>query len=117
MKLSIEQKSECIYVLDNEKIVHKLQKTLHSDSYVCERTFNYSNHDMTSLLTTNWSRCHISTPCLTFNEITYRVLNDDARWKQVPKSYFWYFRKSFENNNTPLRGDEAKLPLYENWQV
>ena len=109
-----ESKDEMLYVLDDTRTMYQLKKKRMSEEYECIKSYNYHQHYLQDIMTHHWSKCHISSKAITYNNIIYRVQSSVTIVDKPAKTYFCYERKSFESETTNIKQTRTN---YENWVV
>ena len=87
--INFQNNTPSLYILGEDQIVSKIQQDPSSGSYICTKSYDYKEHQLTALIDLDWSQCHISGSSITYDDVTFQVNSDHPNATPAQKAYFW----------------------------
>ena len=57
--------------------------------FECIGLYDYSGYDMRAIIDNHWSRCHITTGAITFDEYIFEPISSDKKMFKNEGCFFW----------------------------
>ena len=72
-------KSTIFALGSNQKLYHLQETKKSGEMFDCIGMYDYSGYDMRAIIDNYWSRCHITTGAITFDEYVYEPNSSDNK--------------------------------------